>query len=270
MADEARQAFEAGRYADAVDLLKAAERLAHAPLHLIYQARMLSQLGRLVEAHDVYRRVAAEPFTSDAPAALQQARVSALQEYVAIERRIPRLAIVLVGESRDEVRVTVDGKLVPKEERAYPVRVDPGAHEIAAEIAGAWAVRHRVVLPEGRGTYAVRLVLPEAASQPAPSGSAHQGISGWMVASLVGLGLGGTALTASVPLGILSMQDEDLQGAALGTLLAGGLLVVGCGAWFMGLAASTGPAPGGPDPARSTVHIEPTVGPRGIGLRGRF
>jgi hypothetical protein len=267
MAEEARQAYEAGRYSEAVAQLQAAERLIHAPLHLIYLARLLNKVGRLVEARDAYRLVAAEPFAPDAPAALQEARASALQEYATIERRIPRLALLLVGAPIDQVRVTLDGRPVSNDALPYPVRVDPGTHEIVAELPRAPAVRHRVTLPEGPETHLVRLVLP-ARSSPEPA--ADQGMSGWEIASLVGLGLGGATLSASLPLGILSVEHDELQGAAFGTLLTGGLLLVGCGSWFMGVAAAKGPAPSGHAPARRLVGIAPTVGPGSVGLGGWF
>jgi hypothetical protein len=268
MAEEARLAFEAGRYADAVDQLEGAERLEHAPLHLIYLARLLNKLGRLMEAREAYRRVAAEPFAPDAPAALQEARTSALQEYAAIERRIPRLTILLVGAPLDQVRLTIDGKVVPLEALAYPLRVDPGTHEIVAE-KGFSAVRQRVAFAEGPEIHPVRLVLPHR-SAPSEAAAEQQGLSGWAIASLVGLGLGGVSLSASLPLGILSVEHDQFQGAAAGTALVGGLLVIGCASWFWGLAAASGPAPTGPAPADSLLGLAPTVGPGSMGLSGRF
>jgi hypothetical protein len=74
----------------------------------------------------------------------------------------------------------------------------------------------------------------------------------------------------SLPLGILSVEHTELQGAGFGTLLTGSLLVIGCGAWFMGMAAAKGPAPTGPPPAQSLVGVVPMVGPGGIGLSGHF
>jgi hypothetical protein len=180
------------------------------------------------------------------------------------------MVIELVGRSRGKVLVKVDGNPVPMTALSTPTWVDPGQHEVVAEIAGRWAVRRRVTLPEGGATHTVRLLLPEAPAEPSPSGASEEGLSGWEIAALVGLGLGGASLTASLPLGLLALDDDDLQGAALGTLLGGGLLVIGCGSWFMGLEARGGPAPSGPGPAPSLVSIEPMAGPGGIGIAGRF
>jgi len=202
------------------------------------------------------------------PAALQEARDAALQEYAILERRIPRLGIILLGAWRENGRVTIDGKPVSMDALAHPVRVDPGTHEIVAEVVGAWAVRHRVVLPERAGTHVEWLALP---ATPA-AGSADEGGAGWFIGPFVLLGLGGTALTTSLGLAVAGggPGDETVFDVAIGTFVVGGLLSIGSAGWFMGHAAQGGSYPTSPPPTRSIVRIEPMVGPGRVGLGGRF
>src|SRR6185369_1760196 len=53
-ADAGGDAFDAGKYAEAADLFERAERLLHAPPHLLYAARAHAKLGHVVEARELY------------------------------------------------------------------------------------------------------------------------------------------------------------------------------------------------------------------------
>src|SRR6187399_2839785 len=59
-ADAGADAFDQQRYADAVELFGRAEKLVHATPHLLFIARSLVKLGRLVEAHETYLKIQRE------------------------------------------------------------------------------------------------------------------------------------------------------------------------------------------------------------------
>src|SRR5687767_4640019 len=66
-ADAGADAFEKNDYPQALELFSRAERLYHAPPHLLFIARSLEKLGRLVEAREAYLKLAAEKLPASAP-----------------------------------------------------------------------------------------------------------------------------------------------------------------------------------------------------------
>src|SRR6185503_12180093 len=60
-------AFQASRWAEALDLFQRAESLVHAPPHVLYIARSQVKLGHLVEAREAYRKLTSETLAPTAP-----------------------------------------------------------------------------------------------------------------------------------------------------------------------------------------------------------
>src|SRR5688572_13849493 len=61
------KAYDAGDYAQAVDLFQRAESLVHAPPHLLYMARGNEKLGHLVTARELYNKIIRETLPASAP-----------------------------------------------------------------------------------------------------------------------------------------------------------------------------------------------------------
>jgi hypothetical protein len=125
---EGTTAFEAGRYEEAIEQMNRAEAAGHSPLNVLVIARAHAKLGRLLASRDAYARVVREPIPPGAAAGSVDARAAAERELTALERRIPRLTVLVEG-STDDVRVTMDGAPIPV---GQDVPVDPGPHELRA------------------------------------------------------------------------------------------------------------------------------------------
>jgi tetratricopeptide (TPR) repeat protein len=131
------QAFEGGKYADALDLFTRAENLVHAPTHLLYIARANLKLGRLVRAQEAYQQLIREKLAANAPQPFRDAQQSAEQELAAFEARIPMITVKVTGiTDTSQLQVTMDGKTIPSALVGIPYPTDPGTHKFAAIAPG--------------------------------------------------------------------------------------------------------------------------------------
>jgi len=167
------KAYEAGDYAQAVDLFQRAESLVHAPPHLLYMARGHEKLGHLVTARELYNKIIRETLPPSAPQAFRDAQEAAAEEIRAVEPRLARLTVTVTVPPGVVPAVTMDGKEVPAALLGVARPVDPGEHVVEAKADGYLATRQSTALSEG-GTGAVALKLeadpnaPVAGLEPAP------------------------------------------------------------------------------------------------------
>src|SRR5689334_17771387 len=84
-ADAGGDAFDAGKYAEAADLFERAERLMHAPPHLLYAARAHVKLGHLVEAREHYLALTREQLAPGAPRVFRDAQQMGEKELADVE-----------------------------------------------------------------------------------------------------------------------------------------------------------------------------------------
>ncbi len=203
--------YEAGKYADAIVELRAADELFRAPQHDVYVARALAKLGRLVEAKAAYERATSGP--TEAPGAAE-AIALAREELATLEPRIPAVRIDAGGVS--VIRVSVDGKRA-KMRPGRTVLVDPGPHTVEATADDDRTARGRVEAAEGK-THSLRLTFPELVSATPPPQSAMP--PRWIAGGLL-LGLGGASLVAGTVSGALSLAKEgELESACPGAVCA--------------------------------------------------
>ncbi len=172
-AEAGAQAFEEGRFADALELMSKAESLVHATPHLLYIARSHAALGHLVAAQEAYMRIVNAPLPANAAPVLVETRDAAAKELETLEPRIPQLTIQITGASTSDVTVTIDGKPVPNALLGIGTPVDPGTHEIEASGASVSSARTSVTLTEGGKEEVSLAVTPTGeASEAQPSGAA--------------------------------------------------------------------------------------------------
>jgi len=208
-AEAGADAYDAGQYERALGLFTRAEELVHAPPHLLFMARSLVKLGRLVEAYEAYMKLVREQLPKNAPSAFVSAHTQAEQEVSAVEARLAHVTIVVRGTDADQAIVTMDKADLPAAVVGIPLPVDPGSHVFSAHTARARSKDVAVTLRDG-GNESVSLVLPEPAAnapaesvapvseaakeadgQPADPSARHSGgISGQRIAGYVTLGLG--------------------------------------------------------------------------------
>jgi hypothetical protein len=168
---EGIQAFKEKRFADAIDLLARAEKLLHAPTHVLYLARAHASLGHLVQARELYTRLSNEQLPAPVPAAFTEAQRAARAELDALIPRIPSLRVIVKGADLMKTAVTIDGKPYLTAALGVMNPVDPGAHELRATAPGAEAKAKTVSLRESEHQ-SVELELEPVTTSPATSTAA--------------------------------------------------------------------------------------------------
>jgi len=172
-ATQGQAAFEKKRWAEALDLFTRAESLVHSPVHLLYKARALVQLGQLVKARETYLSVTREESTSSAPAVLK-AREDAAKEEITLEPRLANLTVKLDGAGAAQANVVMDGVNVPAALVGVARPADPGQHTLQATGNGVASDAQTITLTEGgTATVTLRLEPTPGAAPVAPPGTAE-------------------------------------------------------------------------------------------------
>jgi hypothetical protein len=163
---EGRELRERGDLNGALTRFSAADSLMGVPTTGFEVASTQAQLGRLVEARETLRHVLAIAQSPDDPEPFNEARSKARALDQQLLPRIGGLRFSISGVGANEaIEVTVDGEVVPKALVSLPLRVNPGAHVVAAR-AGSRQVKREVVVAEAQ-TVAVGLAFQNDA-QPSP------------------------------------------------------------------------------------------------------
>jgi hypothetical protein len=166
-ATQGQAAFDQKRWADALDLFTRAESLVHSPVHLLYKARALVQLGRLVEARETYVEVTREPAPATPSPALTKSQDAAHDELAALQPRLANVLIKVVGPGAADAVVTIDGTKLPSALVGISSPVDPGTHKFQATGQGVQSDVAALILKEG-GSETVSLELKPAPGVVAP------------------------------------------------------------------------------------------------------
>src|SRR5262245_51778251 len=109
LADQGLAAYEARRFGEAAEKLARAYAIVKLPTLGLYTARSLVELGKWVEASELYLETTRLDASSGVQATQEQAKRDAAREREALLPRIPRLTVELRGASPADARVTVDG-----------------------------------------------------------------------------------------------------------------------------------------------------------------
>jgi hypothetical protein len=130
-AGQGADAFDAGKWADAIELFSRAEALVHSPAHLLFIARSQLKLGQWVKAYENFNRIKREPLAADSPPATKRAIDEATAEIAKLEPQLPYVAAKVKNPS-GEVQVMMDGVKVPPLLIGLMRPVDPGQHQFQA------------------------------------------------------------------------------------------------------------------------------------------
>ena len=166
-------AFQEGDYDRALDLLRKAEAIVHAPPHLIYIARAHAAKREFVLARETLMILTNEELAPDAPSAFRDAQTAGHALKAEIEPKIGRVSIHVEGPSGQPpdktLVVTVDGKEVPSAIVGLPYPVDPGERAIEAQSESAHSEVVTITVAEGQSQeVTLRLVTDEAVLTPPP------------------------------------------------------------------------------------------------------
>lgn len=121
-ANSGADAFEARDFDKAVDMFLRAESIVHSPVHELYLARSYVQLGRLVEARELYLKIIRDDDGDRTE--------TAQDELDALEPRVPRVTLSVTGTDVPAREVTVDSKPVPVVLLGVAQPFDPGDHTV--------------------------------------------------------------------------------------------------------------------------------------------
>lgn len=222
------EAFEAGRWQEAVDRFQRAESVVHSPVHLVYIARAEIELGKLVQAQERLLKVVQERVAPDDPEAIVQAHKDADALLTQLEPRIPQLTLQVEGAGDKPVSVQMDGKDVPAAFIGVARPVNPGEHSIQATGEGL-SGQTTVALTEGEQKTAVVQLTPDPnAVAPAPTGAQpaataeisatgqDQGVPGggmdpriMRIASYAAFGVGAVGFGIGIPFALKYKDRKD-------------------------------------------------------------
>lgn len=302
-AGQGADAYDAGKWQEAVDLFSRAETIVHSPIHLLYLGRAQVKLGQWVKAYENFNRIKREGAPANAPPAVKRAVDDASKELALLEPQLPQVAAKVTNPSGD-VQVTMDGAAIPPAIVGLMRPVDPGQHVFVAKSAGAES--ESVTLDVAAGSrHTVELVLkpvavaapvaPVAPPPPAPTpvttDTGSGGTNGLRIASYGAFGVGvvGVALgtvfiiqsgstqkeaddlcpSAPCDPALKPQIDEKDDKAASQKTLA----FVGYGVGVAGIAAGVTLfilSNKRTESARGTPSIRPYVGYRTAGITGTF
>jgi hypothetical protein len=179
-ANQGADAFDQGKWADAIELFGRAEALVHSPIHLSYMARAQLKLGHWVEAYELFNRIKREPVEAPVSQAAANAVADANRQLQTLDAQLPYVTLVVKPETQN-VTVTMDGAPVPSALIGVLHPVNPGPHKFRATSPTLESPEQTVdIKPAARQT--VELVLapiapaaapvPVAATQPQPTTTA--------------------------------------------------------------------------------------------------
>jgi hypothetical protein len=226
LATEGQIALKKGDYDTAADRFQRANDLLSAPTFLVRLARARVGQGRLVEAHEIYRKIIRDGVESDAPDAFKRALAEAKQEVKAVEPRLAWVSVNVVGANPNEVEVQLNNAVIPSAALGAQRPVDPGTLKVRATAEGYHPAEVDVRLAEGEHLPAIELAmkrLPRAATAVAVTnpaadnpvmtydGGEHTSFITQNTLGYATLGLGGAGLIVGSVSGILAFSaHEDL------------------------------------------------------------
>jgi hypothetical protein len=302
MAKRGMVAYDAGKFDEAEEKLGRAYEVVKVPTLALYRARALRQLGKLVEAAELYLE-ATQLEVGAREKARQKARQLAAQRDAERERsellpRIPNVVVELEDADADAVTVTIDGVPIPGALLGSPRPVNPGERQVLGT-RGTQEVRETVTLAEAE-TKTVRLRFgPDPSAKPeepppapppseAPPADEPPDEPGWLphqrTVGWIGLGVGGAGLVFGSVMGLRAMAQQselDKHGCSDGhcygdqssdidaydtsrTLSTIGYAVGGVGVAAGIVLLLTAPS------EQEAPPVSAWIGPRMAGVQGRF
>jgi hypothetical protein len=271
LAAKGSEMIHEGHYSKAIPVLAEAERLYHAPTIVVLLGQAHEGAGKLVEARDYYERAAGEELAKTAPREFYLAKNIARESLSAIEKRLPKVQVIVQGGEAKKVKVKVDDKPVEPFDKAHAV--NPGSHKIDVSYIGGATFSQSVTLNEG-ATERVTVPLwvvekdPDRVSAPVVAFGA-MGIAGLAVGAVTGalaiekLNEGGGECSPEN-----AASARKLTAVSLGSFVAGGL-GVGLSAFFLYLdRPRAGPA--SPPPSNSSSYSAVALSPGAISITGVF
>jgi hypothetical protein len=163
------EAYEKGQYELAARLLREDLKNNPWPTSAYYAGVALEQVGKLVEAAELYQEALdlVLPVGEEEYEQMQKrAQGEAKQRLAQVKGRIPHLTLRLEGASPEQVTVTVDDASVPPSFLSQPLPLNPGSHQVVGRCGQEVVKPPPVTLAERQRE---KLVLRFECGRPAPS-----------------------------------------------------------------------------------------------------
>ena len=204
-----RAALERGDYAGACQEFEASNIADPATGTLLNLAACLEKLGRLAAAWQRFHEAAQQLAPDDERLAVANARIASL------ERRVPRLTLVLASDVPPATTVARDGVELTRGSLGVALPVDPGRHTIVVRAPGHAERRITLTVKEGESTTREigagarartepEKAPPRASSAPARGdGSAPRRTAGFVIG-----GIGAAALATGLATGALALGKK--------------------------------------------------------------
>jgi hypothetical protein len=291
----AHEQYAQRNFAQALPLFREAHALSKSPNALLYVARCLRELGRLVEAYDRMQETVREATQrAETDDKYVQTRDAASAELAQLEQRIAKV-VVRLEPMPEGAAITINGVELTREQLGAPVAAPAGRLVVEARAPGHEPIR-RQLDASGGTTEELTLTLERTPDKPrvqkAPTPPPVETGGGVRVAGFVigALGVGGLvafAVTGALAKSKFDEVDEACGGArcsdprfdaeidegkTLGTV-ANVTLAVGGAATLAGVfmiifGGPRAPASGSTSAARAEVGL--VVQPGGLWLHGHF
>ena len=169
---------------------------------------VLEQLGRLREARDAFRALAASKASLTVPN--QAIADNAAERAHQLDRKIPKLVLRLQPDAPPDTRVTIDGASVPASATPRRIELDPGEHLIQASSAGSQPSENKVMLAEGGEVeFMVTLTGKAVVAPPPPPPPPVEAPPRNNTLAYVALGAGGVLLVSGLVL--LGLREGDIS-----------------------------------------------------------
>ncbi len=221
LATEGQIALKKGDFDTAADRFERANDLLSAPTFLVRLARARVGQGRLVEAHEIYRKVIREGVAPDAPDAFRRALSEAKVEVKAVEPRLAWVSVNVVGANPDVVEVRLNNAVIPRSALGAQRPVDPGTLQVRATAEGYRTAEAEVQLAEGEHLPQIELKMIALPRQQAaialndsggPVMTEDGGEPAFISQNTLGyltLGLGGVGLAVGGVTGLLAINARQ-------------------------------------------------------------
>jgi tetratricopeptide (TPR) repeat protein len=222
LATEGQVALKAGDFDTAADRFERANDLLAAPTFLVRLARARVGQGRLVEAHEIYRKIIREGVEADKPEAFKRALADAKLEVKAVEPRLAWISVNVVNANPNDVQVTLNDAVIPSAALGAQRPVDPGTLRVKAKAEGYKTAEAEVQLAEGEHLPAIEMrmtALPKPPPTPVvkndpimdENGGEKSSFMSQSTLGYVTLGVGGAGLVVGGITGLLAYsRHQDL------------------------------------------------------------
>jgi hypothetical protein len=172
---------------------------------------VLEQLGRLREARDAFRALAASKANLSTPE--QEIADNAAERAHQLDRKIPKLVLRLQPNPPADARVSIDGAPVPASTTPRRIELDPGEHLVQASSPSSAPSESKVTLTEGGEVeFTVMLGPKQVAPPPPPVEPPVEHRNNTL--AYVALGAGGVLLIGGlVLLGVREGDISDIKSA---------------------------------------------------------